>query len=169
MPHATAADWTPLVEFHSRSIFDGGRDGGLRANDSLPEGANLRRAYYACVSHVDEGGEAEAQGVNTAAGQKAGAAVLAYIECVHKRMATTPTTAWSQNRWQDWVLLLHWLYSLISLVFPFSFLLLFLVCFAFTSGRCPCSSFKEPDPYPLPSHCPTILNKIVKVSKRRLG
>ena len=35
-------------------------------------------------------------------------AVLAYITLVHKRMITVPTATWTQNRWQDWVYIIHW-------------------------------------------------------------
>ena len=36
-------------------------------------------------------------------------AVLKYVTEVHRRMLTTPLTSWSQNRWQDWVYIIHWL------------------------------------------------------------
>jgi hypothetical protein len=36
-------------------------------------------------------------------------AVLSYITCVHGRMLTVPFSAWSQNRWQDWAYIVHWL------------------------------------------------------------
>jgi len=35
-------------------------------------------------------------------------AVLRYIQCVYGRMQKVPMTTWSQNRWQDWVYLIHW-------------------------------------------------------------
>ena len=41
-------------------------------------------------------------------GKRCGKAVIDYIAEVNRRMATTPTTAWSQNRWQDWVYIIHW-------------------------------------------------------------
>lgn len=36
-------------------------------------------------------------------------AVLDYITEVHRRMLTMPTTSWSQNRWQDWALIVMWM------------------------------------------------------------
>ena len=35
--------------------------------------------------------------------------MLRYVTCVYKRMQTVPSTAWTQNRWQDWVYIIHWL------------------------------------------------------------
>jgi len=34
-------------------------------------------------------------------------AVLDYVRASYKRMLVEPTTSWSQNRWQDWVLIIH--------------------------------------------------------------
>lgn len=51
---------------------------------------------------------ADAAGVFTPVGKRSGAAVLAYIKCIYTRMHTVPTTAWTQNRWQDWVYIIHW-------------------------------------------------------------
>lgn len=36
-------------------------------------------------------------------------AVLRYIKEVHRRMLTVPTSSWSQNRWQDWAYIAHWM------------------------------------------------------------
>jgi hypothetical protein len=36
-------------------------------------------------------------------------AVLDYITCVHTRMLKVPFATWSQNRWQDWAYIIHWL------------------------------------------------------------
>jgi len=46
---------------------------------------------------------------NSTIGTRCEAAVLKYVECTHTRMLATPTTTWSQNRWQDWVYIVHWL------------------------------------------------------------
>eukprot|EP00039_Didymoeca_costata_P021703 m.2809 g.2809 ORF g.2809 m.2809 type:complete len:948 (-) comp2595_c0_seq1:128-2971(-) len=51
---------------------------------------------------------ADAQGVDTPIGKRCGKAVIDYIAEVHRRMAKTPTASWSQNRWQDWVYIIHW-------------------------------------------------------------
>jgi hypothetical protein len=34
--------------------------------------------------------------------------VLDYIAEVNRRMVQVPTTAWTQNRWQDWAYIIHW-------------------------------------------------------------
>ena len=39
------------------------------------------------------------------------AAVLAHVKEAYRRQQTATFTSWSQNRWQDWVLLLHWLWD----------------------------------------------------------
>jgi hypothetical protein len=39
-------------------------------------------------------------------------AVIRYIAEVHRRMLTHPTSSWSQNRWQDWVYLIDWVFDL---------------------------------------------------------
>ena len=36
-------------------------------------------------------------------------AVLDYITLVHTRMLTVPMATWSQNRWQDWAYIVHWM------------------------------------------------------------
>ena len=38
-------------------------------------------------------------------------ALLAHVKEAFRRQQATPFTSWTQNRWQDWVLLLHWLYD----------------------------------------------------------
>ena len=40
---------------------------------------------------------------------KCNEAVLKYVTEVHRRMLTTPFSSWSQNRWQDWAYIVHWL------------------------------------------------------------
>jgi len=52
---------------------------------------------------------ADAAGLESAMGQRCTKAVLRYVTEVHRRMLTVPTTAWTQNRWQDWVYIVHWL------------------------------------------------------------
>jgi hypothetical protein len=37
------------------------------------------------------------------------AAVLAHVKEAYRRQQAAPLSSWSQNRWQDWVYLLHWL------------------------------------------------------------
>ena len=44
-------------------------------------------------------------------GDRCYAAVLAHVKEAYRRQQTTPFASWSQNRWQDWVYLLHWLYD----------------------------------------------------------
>ena len=39
------------------------------------------------------------------------AAVLAHVKEAYRRQQAVTFTSWSQNRWQDWVLLLHWLWD----------------------------------------------------------
>ena len=39
------------------------------------------------------------------------AAVLAHVKEAYRRQQATPFTAWSQNRWQDWVFLVQWLWD----------------------------------------------------------
>lgn len=53
--------------------------------------------------------DAMAQGPDPALAARCNKAVLDYVREVHRRMLTTPTTSWSQNRWQDWVYIVHWL------------------------------------------------------------
>ena len=38
-------------------------------------------------------------------------AVLAHVKESYRRQQMAPFESWSQNRWQDWVLLLHWLWE----------------------------------------------------------
>lgn len=52
---------------------------------------------------------ANAQGSDTDIANRCNKAVLDYITEVHRRMLVTPTKSWSQNRWQDWVYIIHWL------------------------------------------------------------
>ena len=52
---------------------------------------------------------ADAVGLETATGTRCTKAVLDYVAEVHRRMLTEPTTTWTQNRWQDWVYIVHWL------------------------------------------------------------
>ena len=51
---------------------------------------------------------ADAQGSDTPMGKRCNKAVIDYISEVTRRMATAPMTAWSQNRWQDWAYIIHW-------------------------------------------------------------
>ena len=39
------------------------------------------------------------------------AAVLAHVKEAYRRQQTAPFASWTQNRWQDWVYLLHWLHD----------------------------------------------------------
>ena len=47
--------------------------------------------------------------VGAATAKRCNGAVLAYILECHRRMLTVPMSTWSQNRWQDWVYIVHWM------------------------------------------------------------
>jgi len=47
-------------------------------------------------------------GIDDVIAARCNKAVLDYILEVHRRMLVTPTSSWSQNRWQDWVYIVHW-------------------------------------------------------------
>ena len=47
-------------------------------------------------------------GVDDPIAARCNKAVLDYILEVHRRMLVTPSTSWSQNRWQDWAYIIHW-------------------------------------------------------------
>lgn len=52
---------------------------------------------------------ADAMGLDSPMGKLCTKAVLDYVAEVHRRMLQTPTTTWTQNRWQDWAYIVHWL------------------------------------------------------------
>ena len=54
---------------------------------------------------------ADAAGLASPIGQRCSQAVVDYILEASRRMTKTPTQAWSQNRWQDWVYIIHWALS----------------------------------------------------------
>jgi hypothetical protein len=55
---------------------------------------------------------ATVKGQYTTLGSACANAVNRYIAEVHRRMLTTPTQSWSQNRWQDWLYIIDWAWDL---------------------------------------------------------
>lgn len=53
--------------------------------------------------------DAQASAGNAEMASRCNYAVLKYIAEAHRRMLTSPLTSWSQNRWQDWVYIIHWM------------------------------------------------------------
>jgi hypothetical protein len=53
--------------------------------------------------------DARAAAGNPGMAARCNKAVLDYVLEVHRRMLAVPSASWSQNRWQDWAYIIHWL------------------------------------------------------------
>ncbi|EDQ88470.1 uncharacterized protein MONBRDRAFT_26201 [Monosiga brevicollis MX1] len=79
---------------------------GPHDDDSISGKGNIYWSGWNVISGLLQ--YAWVTGTNSTIGRRCGAAVVAYMAATQARMANDPFLTWSQNRWQDWVYLVHW-------------------------------------------------------------
>ena len=101
--HAQMEKWVWYILAHQNKTT-----GWLGPDDGLGGRGNTYwsawNVVHALLQYADaHAGEATADVVH--------AAILAHVKEAYRRQQAVPMTSWSKTRWQDWVLLLHWLWD----------------------------------------------------------
>ena len=83
--------------------------GWLGPDDGFGGPGNSYWSGFNVAASLLQQAEASAISGDAALAARCYKSVLRYVREVHRRMLDTPTASWSQNRWQDWVYIVHWL------------------------------------------------------------